>query len=103
MTNYVDLDSKSRNTLDRMTSEIRQADKLTAATTNSLAFQTTDTTNGAVHTLNYSDNADAKPVTRTYEAATSVPRTWRTPSRRTPRARTGRTNTSGSLVSAAAT
>jgi len=72
MSNYVDLDSKSRNTLDRMTSEIRQADKLTAATTNSLAFQTTDPTSGAVHTLNYSYNADAKTVTRTYDGVTSV-------------------------------
>ena len=32
--NYVDLDIKSRTALDQMSSDIRQADKLTAATTN---------------------------------------------------------------------
>jgi len=72
MTNYVDLDSKSRGTLDRMTSEIRQADALTAAATNYLTFQTTDPNSGAVHTLNYSYNADAKTVTRTYDGVASV-------------------------------
>ena len=72
MTNYVDLDSKSRNALDRMTSEIRQADKLTAASDTSLTFQTTDPISGAAHTLSYSYNPTSKTVTRTYDAASSV-------------------------------
>src|SRR5256885_12440772 len=36
--NYVDLDIKSRTALDQMSSDIRQADKLTAASTNSLTY-----------------------------------------------------------------
>src|SRR5882724_5260415 len=38
MDNYVDLDQKSEQTLDKMTREIRQADHLTAFTSNSISF-----------------------------------------------------------------
>src|SRR5206468_9684091 len=52
-TNYVDLDANSRNALDVMSTEIRQADLLKAATTTSLTFQTTDLSTGATHDLQY--------------------------------------------------
>ena len=48
-TNYVDLDANSRNALDVMSTEIRQADLLKAATATSLTFQTTDLSTGATH------------------------------------------------------
>jgi len=69
-TNYIDLDVNSRNALDIMTSEIRQADLLTAATSTSLSFQTTDPTSGATHSLKYSYDPVRKEVTRTYDGGT---------------------------------
>ena len=72
MTNYVDLDTKSRNALDRMTTEIRQADMLTAASDTNLTFQTTDPTSGAVHTLQYSYDRTKKIVTRAFDTQTST-------------------------------
>ena len=63
-TNYVDLDVNSRNALDVMTSEIRQADILTAATSTSLTFQTTDPATGARHILKYAYDAGRKELTR---------------------------------------
>ena len=72
MTNYVDLDSKSRNALDRMTTEIRQADMLTAASDTSLTFQTTDPASGAIHTLQYSYDPTIKSVIRTFDSQTNT-------------------------------
>ena len=63
-TNYVDLDVNSRNALDVMTSEIRQADLLTAASTTSLTFKTTDADTGTSHTLTYAYDAGRKELTR---------------------------------------
>jgi hypothetical protein len=72
ISNYVDLDVKSRAALDRMTTEIRQADKLTDATDKSLKFQTTDPATGGIHTLEYIYNPTAKTVTRKFDAQSSV-------------------------------
>lgn len=44
MANYIELDADSRNALDVMTREIRQANNLTAATTNRLEFNDFDNT-----------------------------------------------------------
>jgi hypothetical protein len=65
ITNYVDLDIKSRQALDTMTTEIRQADGLIAATDKSLKFQTTDPTSGATNTLQYIYDPTAQTLTRT--------------------------------------
>ena len=69
VTNYVDLDSKSRNTLDRMTEEIRQADTVTACDSTHLAFTGSDsvtgTTNTLAYTLTYSYSPSLKTLTRT--------------------------------------
>jgi len=69
-TNYVDLDANSRNALDLMSTEIRQADLLTAATSTSLTFQTTDPATGAQHSLKYSYDPGRKEVTRIYDGGT---------------------------------
>ena len=60
MTNYIDLDQKSRNALDTMTKQIRQASALTTSTTNSLTFQDYD---GGV--LDYTYDAQSKMLWRT--------------------------------------
>jgi Tfp pilus assembly protein PilW len=66
-TNYVDLDANSRNALDVMSSEIRQADLLTAATATSLTFQTTDPATLAQHTLKYVYDPDKKELARIFD------------------------------------
>jgi hypothetical protein len=59
LANYVDLDQASRNALDIMSSEIRQADRLTTFSTNQLVFSY----NG--NTLDYTYSPQAKTLTRT--------------------------------------
>src|SRR4051795_7320114 len=44
LSNYVDLDHYSRSALDGMTSEIRQANRLTSYATNRLQFESVDST-----------------------------------------------------------
>jgi Tfp pilus assembly protein PilW len=72
MTNYVDLDQHSRNALDRITSDIRQADRLTAFATNSLSFQTRDPNTGATNVLQYTYDANAQTLTRSLNGESSV-------------------------------
>ncbi len=69
-TNYVDLDANSRNALDLMSTEIRQADRLTAASSTSLTFQTTDPATSAQHTLKYVYDPDKKELTRIFDGDT---------------------------------
>jgi prepilin-type N-terminal cleavage/methylation domain-containing protein len=59
LTNYVDLDTYSRNALDTMSREIRQTRRLTEGTATRLAFEDFD--GGA---LVYQYNADARTLTR---------------------------------------
>src|ERR1044071_6408800 len=72
MVNYVDLDRSSRIALDRMTSDIRQADKLTSYSTNQLVFQTTDPNSGATNTLTFSYSSVNKTLTRTFNGQSMV-------------------------------
>src|ERR1044071_3105870 len=72
LTNYVDLDIKSRTALDMMSADIRQAEALTAATTNSLTFRTVDVTTGVTNTLNYNYSPAQLSLTRTFAGQTSV-------------------------------
>lgn len=53
MGNYVDLDKSDRDALDTMTTDIRQANMVTAFTSNRMALQTTDVNTGATNTLTY--------------------------------------------------
>ena len=68
--NYVDLDNKSRNALDTMSSDIRQADFLKSYQTNQLVFQTTDTTNTL--DLTYFYDSGATTLTRTLGVRSTV-------------------------------
>ncbi len=66
MFNYVDLDQHSRNALDRMSQEIRQADRLISGTASQLNFSF----NGS--TLSYTYDPAAKTLTRTYQNQSQV-------------------------------
>jgi prepilin-type N-terminal cleavage/methylation domain-containing protein len=66
MINYVDLDQRSRNALDRLSMEIRQADRLMSSTTNQLTFSY----NGG--TLSYTYDRVAKTLTRTFGGESQV-------------------------------
>jgi type II secretory pathway pseudopilin PulG len=57
--------------LDRMTTDIRQADRLTSYSTNQLQFVTTDPTNG-VTTLTFAYNATAGTLNRIYLSKTNT-------------------------------
>lgn len=72
LTNYVDLDSRSRNALDRMSSEIRQVDRLTSFATNKLVFQGTDPSSGAAYSLTYRYDPVAKTLSKTMGTTTTV-------------------------------
>ena len=70
--NYVDLDVKSRNALDRMSQEIRQADALQTCTATQLVFGGKDPITSAAYTLTYDYNPSEKKLTRTKGADTQV-------------------------------
>jgi hypothetical protein len=72
LSNYVDLDSKSRNALDSMSSEIRQVDALTSYTTNQIVFRGTDSSTGAAYTLTYRYDPVAKTLSKTLGGRTTV-------------------------------
>ena len=65
--NYVDLDMKSRNALDRMSQEIRQADGLRADgySDTQLVFTGKDPVTGDAYTLSYTYDPAGKTLTRT--------------------------------------
>ena len=59
MANYIDLESQSKLALDRMTKEIRQANRLVASTTNSITLEDSN-----LHPIRYAYDAATKTVTR---------------------------------------
>ncbi len=66
LSNYVDMDMKSRNALDKMSREIRQANTLLSFSPTQLVFSGTENSNG--YTLTYiwdSNNPTNKTLTRT--------------------------------------
>lgn len=63
MTNYVDLDSKSRKALDRITRDIRQANGLSSFSATELVLQDADN-----QPLRYTFNPDKHQLTRTKNA-----------------------------------
>lgn len=71
LTNYVDLDQRSRNALDQMISEIRQVDKLTDYDPTKLVLTGTNP-NGTGYTLVYTYNPTAKTLTKTLGAVSTV-------------------------------
>jgi len=64
LTNYVDLDNFSRNALDTMSREIRQADRLDSGDDHQLVFQHTDPTNGTTNHVSYTYDPDTKQLVR---------------------------------------
>jgi len=64
LTNYVDLDQRSRNALDRMISEIRQVDFLKTYASTRLEFEGTNP-NNSKYTLVYVYDPAAKTLTKT--------------------------------------
>jgi prepilin-type N-terminal cleavage/methylation domain-containing protein len=66
LVNYVDLDNYSRNALDEMTSEIRQADRLMAGSPTAMTFQFSNPTNNTSPswTVSYVYNPDARTLSR---------------------------------------
>jgi len=72
LTNYVDLDIYSRNALDKMSSEIRQAKRLTYYSPTELRFETTDPVSGAVNTLTYRYDEPTRTLNRIYTGQTNI-------------------------------
>jgi len=72
MTNYVDLDQLSRNALDRITSDIRQADRLVQYSTNSVVFQIRDPDTGATNTLEFAYDSATQRLTRSLNGESKV-------------------------------
>src|ERR1044071_1889588 len=76
LANYVDLDNRSRNALDRMSKEIRQVDAVTSSgtatlpngqvVTNRLVLSGTET-NGSAYTVTYDYNPETATLVRTKE------------------------------------
>lgn len=69
LTNYVDLDQRSRNALDRMISEIRQTDGLNGFSSTQLVFANT---NSSPPTVTYTYNPTAKTLTKTLNGVSTV-------------------------------
>ncbi len=72
LTNYVQLDIKSRTALDTIATDIRQADALTAATSTSLTFRTMDPDTGVTNTLAYNYDSSRTTLTRTLAGQSTV-------------------------------
>ena len=72
LANYVDLDNSSRSALDKMSAEIRQANRLTSYSPTRLQFETVDATTGATNTLSYSYDSTAATLQRTYAGQTTT-------------------------------
>ena len=64
LTNYVDLDNFSRNALDVMSREIRQADRLVSGDDHQLVFQHTNPTNGVAYQISYNYDSDTRQLVR---------------------------------------
>jgi hypothetical protein len=64
LTNYVDLDNFSRNALDTMSREIRQADRLVSGNDHELVFQNTNPTNGSAFQVSYTYDPSTKQLVR---------------------------------------
>jgi YD repeat-containing protein len=69
--NYMDLDRYSRNALDRMTTDIRQANRVTSCSSNQMALETTNPTTGVTNTLTYTYDSSNRILERTF-AGSSV-------------------------------
>src|SRR5712671_112569 len=74
VTNYVDLDARSRNALDKMSQEIRQADRLAinGYSATQLIFLGTDPVTSNAYTLTYTWDPAGKTLTRSKGSESQV-------------------------------
>src|SRR5262249_17792200 len=70
--NYTDLNRQNHEALDRMTTELRQANSVVSCTTNQLQIQAVDINTGATNTLTYTYNSSAKTLTRLINGSTTT-------------------------------
>src|SRR6266508_1209723 len=70
LANYVVLDNSSRNALDRMTTDIRQSNRLVSYSPTNLVFEMT--ANGTTNNLIYNYNLAAGTLTRNYTNETTT-------------------------------
>lgn len=72
LSNYVELDNYSRNALDQMSREIRQADSLISGTDHQLVFQVANPTNGSIYQVTFTYDPATRIMTRTQGAQQTV-------------------------------
>src|SRR6266850_6743116 len=72
LSNYVELDNFSRNALDQMSREIRQADSLVSGSDQQMVFQATNPTNGSVYNVTFTYDPGTRKLTRTHGAQTTT-------------------------------
>ena len=72
LSNYVDLDVYSRNALDKMCSEIRQANRVISCSASNLQFETVEPGTGTTNTLTYTYDAAAATLNRVYAGQTNT-------------------------------
>ena len=72
LSNYVELDNFSRNALDQMSREIRQADALLTGTDHQLVFQVTNPTNGVASQVTFTYDPGTRKLTRTQGGTTTT-------------------------------
>jgi len=72
LANYVDLDNTSRSALDKMSSEIRQANRLITYSPTNLCFEIVDPKTGATTTLTYTYDSVAGKLNRIYTNQTTT-------------------------------
>jgi hypothetical protein len=70
--NYADLDRRSRETLDQMTTDIRQANKVLSCTNNQLQIQAVDISYGTTNPLTYTYDPTNQTLTRIYTNSTNI-------------------------------
>lgn len=72
LTNYVDLDNHSRNALDIMTREIRQANGLISGNESELVFSVSDPLSGTSQKVTYAYDSGERTLTRTDNSKVQV-------------------------------
>ena len=72
LANYVDLDIHNRNALDKMSTEIRQANRVISCSASNLQFETVEPGTGTTNTLTYTYDAAAATLNRVYAGQTNT-------------------------------
>ena len=70
--NYMDLDRHSQNALDRLSADIRQANRVTSCTTTQLVLETTNPSTGVTNSLRYTYDAGDGMLERTFAGSVNT-------------------------------